>query len=136
MKMTEKFGRINFADEDGYNCCGQMVIFNIEEGRTDKPKWSTAATWPLFDSRVEQAKDFIDRIQGRLEEITRNWNDGVHEDEEVDCCFGFMTMTLIKGPKPQIPGLVEYLLHHGWQCDQEVVNPKTKNTIVHLSKAL
>jgi hypothetical protein len=136
MKMTEKFGRINFADEDGYNCCGQMVIFNIEEGRVEAPKWGTPKDYPNFPSREEQAKNFLARIKDRVEQLTSNWNEDVHADEEVDCCFGFMTMTLIKGPKPQIPGLVEYLLHHGWQCDQEVVNPKTKNTIVHLSKAL
>lgn len=134
--MTKKYGQINFAEEEGYNCCGQLVIYNVEEGRVNDPKWSLDRYYPNFSSREEQANNFIERIDARVEQITSDWNEYASSGEEIDCCYGFITMTLIKGPKPQIPELIEFLLEHGWQCDQEVVNPKTSNTIVHLSKAL
>lgn len=134
--MTEKYGRINFASDDGYNCCGQCVLFNIEEGRVDVPKYAREMNFPSFASRADQYADFVARVTERLADETAEYNRNEDEDDMVDCCFGFMSMTLIKGPKPQIPGFLELLLDDGWQCDQEVVNPKTNNTIVHLSKAL
>lgn len=134
--MTKKYGRIRFSTEQGYSCCGQLVVYGMEEGGTEKPPWSHYEC-VVFNTRKEQHDDFISRLQTQLEEEVSCWNNEQYdEDEELDSLYGFLSMTLVSHPTPQIEGLVEYLIDNGWQMDQEVVNPKTKNTIVHLSKAL
>lgn len=135
--MTKKTdgprGRINFQSEQGYSCCGQLVLYDIEVGPIAQPSW-LAGTLTTFNSKEEQFKDFTQRIETVLEKEAEHYNDDQYEDEEkLDCTYGFMSLTLTTH---QIPGLIEYLLENGWQKDQEVQNPKTKNTIVALSKAL
>lgn len=134
--MTSKFGMIHFSRDTVFSCCGQMVIYDMSEGSVVKAPWDTTSP-KTFDSAEEQFADFTSRVYKYVEEDTEEYNEDFYAHEEkVDCCYGFMTMTLIKGPKPQIPEFIERLLKDGWQCDQEVRNPKTDNIIVHLSKAL
>lgn len=134
--MTEKFGRIHFHSEQGYSCCGQLVIYDLTVGPVIQSPWDRVKP-TVFESQWEQFDEFRTRLVQLLEDEASDWNREKYEDDpSLDRTYGFMTMTLIKGPTPQIPGLIEFLLGEGWQCDHEVRNPKTGNIIVHLSKAL
>jgi hypothetical protein len=72
----------------------------------------------------------------RLEEMAEEYYENEYADTNGRFCHAFVTMTLIKEPEEQVPGLIDFLVTKGWQIDQEGINPKTENTIVHMSMKL
>lgn len=134
-----KFGVLHFNVEQGYSCCGHGVVYDLTIGATSQIDWGTRQRTILeaFETREEQLAHFYSNLFDTLRSKADDHFDGDWEDDEYpEFCYAFLSMTLIKKPDEQIPGLIDFLLDKGWKIDVEGMNPKTENIIVHMSYKL
>jgi len=136
-----KFGRIAFSADIGPACCGHLIVYDFQIRSTHVRDWGSnnLIPQPSFETQEDQLEDFRVSLENVIRSRTADWfnEEGVDEDDHPSSCYAFISATLIKNNghgNEQIPGLIDAMLNDGWQVDQEGVNPKTSNLIVHLSK--
>lgn len=128
-------GKIQFATEEGFSCCGQRVFHDFTV--SDTHQWRngrlTLREGDVFHTREEQYQDLLNKFQSVINEDTEAYNEDYTdwEDDKVDCAVGLTTLTILP---ETFPGLPEYLQQNGWKIDADFVNPRTGNRILHMSK--
>lgn len=131
--MSYREIRFSFSQSD--YCCGVVVIGDFTEMAA--VSWNRAAapgkTFPTARARNE---NLFEKLVNELVASTDR-HDLDENEEGYTYCYGLVTATLVRSGRSevgeQVEGLIDFLQEKGWKIDNEFVNPKTDNTVVHMS---
>lgn len=132
LTLEGKFPKLMFSHDEGYACCGQMVVFDIQK---QAPRYAlTNGVWtanpiPGHETQEECFIAFNNEINSASREAAEKFH--FPEKEEHEFCHAFVSLTL---HETQIPGLLPWLMNNGWKVLQRGRNPKTNNIIYNLGR--
>lgn len=128
------YREIKFSFSQSDYCCGVVVIGDFTEMAA--MSWNRTPAGKTFPDARARNINLYKKLINELEECSSSFFDGDNEQEHT-YCYGLVTATLVKkhegGDTEQVEGLIDYLQEEGWKIDNEFVNPKTGNTVVHMS---